>query len=297
MGFLHPNKRKFIVVMMVILACCAAMFPAAAQAGSAQEDLIIVNKKTNKLAYFSGGELVKEFRVATGKTPSLTPEGSFKIVNKIKNRPYYKDKIPGGDPANPLGDRWLGLDVNGTKGTTYAIHGNNNKKSIGKYVSAGCIRMYNDDIHWLFGEIKTGTTALIISSKLSFEELAIKQGYALGVQRFEGTLIVNGAEAQLKKPLLNASNRIYMPMRECFEILGATVVWDEASRTATATIADRVITYVPGASEAHVNGEAVAIDPSRWENESIMLPLRAISELLGYQAEWNSKSQAIILSS
>ncbi|TYP79460.1 L,D-transpeptidase family protein [Paenibacillus methanolicus] len=294
---MHPFTRKWVMVMIAMLVCCAAMFPAAAQAGSAQEDLIIVNKKTNKLAYFSGGELVKEFRVATGKTPSLTPEGSFKIVNKIKNRPYYKEHIPGGDPANPLGDRWLGLDVNGTKGTTYAIHGNNNKKSIGKYVSAGCIRMYNDDIHWLFGEIKTGTVAFITSSKLSFEELAIKHGYALGVQRFDGTLVVNGAEVPLERQLLNANSRIYMPMRECFEILGATVVWDEATRTATATIAGRVITYVPGESKAYVDGEAVAIDPSRWENESIMLPLRGISGLLGYQVEWDSKSKAIILTS
>lgn len=111
---------------------------------AAGSDLIIVNKKTNKLAYFSDGKLVKTFPVATGKSKELTPEGSFKMVVKVKNRPYYKEKIPGGDPANPLGDRWLGLEVNGTYGTTYAIHGNNNESSIGKYVSAivfECIMM------------------------------------------------------------------------------------------------------------------------------------------------------------
>ena len=38
----------------------------------------------------------------------------------------------------------------GTYGTTYAIHGTNNNQAIGKWTTLGCIRMYNNDIHWLF---------------------------------------------------------------------------------------------------------------------------------------------------
>ncbi|MDF2058550.1 L,D-transpeptidase [Priestia megaterium] len=61
-----------------------------------------------------------------------TPVGFFKVVNKIKNRPYYKRKIPGGYPCNQLGKRWLGLNANRTYVDTYGIHGNNNESSIFK---------------------------------------------------------------------------------------------------------------------------------------------------------------------
>ena len=130
----------------------------------------------------------RTFSVATGKSADLTPEGSFTIVNKIKNRPYYKYKIPGGDPRNPLGDRWLGLDVDDTAGTTYAIHGNNNAKSIGKYVSAGCIRMNNDEIHWLYSRVQVGTKVIITTSELKYEEIADQHGYLLGMKKLQGKL-------------------------------------------------------------------------------------------------------------
>jgi lipoprotein-anchoring transpeptidase ErfK/SrfK len=129
------------------------------------EQFIMIDKSTNKLFFYEKGEFIKSFPVATGKNPSYTPEGLFTINEKIKNRPYYKEKIKGGDPKNPLGDRWLGLKVTRNGKTTYAygIHGNNNEKSIGKYVSAGCIRMHNKDVHWLFDQIKKSTPVYITS--------------------------------------------------------------------------------------------------------------------------------------
>jgi hypothetical protein len=119
------------------------------------------------------------FKVATGKLPSYTPEGKFKIVNKITNRPYYTGNIPGGDPRNPLGNRWLGLNARGTWGTTYAIHGNNNANAIGKYVSAGCIRMYNNDVQWLYSRIPVNTPVVITTSSKTFPALAAANGYKI----------------------------------------------------------------------------------------------------------------------
>ncbi|QOY37104.1 L,D-transpeptidase [Anaerobacillus isosaccharinicus] len=144
---------------------------------SQNNQLIIINKSTNELAFFDHNQLVKTFPIATGRTDSLTPEGTFKIVNKIKNRPYYKDGIPGGDPQNPLGDRWLGLDARGTYGTTYAIHGNNNPNSIGKYVSAGCVRMHNEDVRWLFEQVILEAKVIITHSDQDFSTLALSYGY------------------------------------------------------------------------------------------------------------------------
>ncbi|WP_370636437.1 L,D-transpeptidase [Cohnella sp. CFH 77786] len=128
-----------------------------------EEQFIVIDNSDNVLRYYENGKLVKQFSVATGKKKTPTPEGLFTIREKIKNRPYYKEKIKGGDPRNPLGDRWLGLKVKIGNQVSYAygIHGTNNEKSIGKYVSKGCIRMHNKDVRWLYEKIKVGTPVWI----------------------------------------------------------------------------------------------------------------------------------------
>ncbi|MEI2390476.1 L,D-transpeptidase [Priestia megaterium] len=137
----------------------------------------IINKYYNKLAYFHNGYIEMFDLVATGKTWDKTPVGFFKVVNKIKNRPYYTGHIPGGDPRNPLGKRWLGLNANGTYGDTYGIHGNNNESSIGKYGSQGCVRMHNADIEKLYDKVQVGTPVAITYSYKSFVELTSVYGY------------------------------------------------------------------------------------------------------------------------
>lgn len=164
-----------------LIIACFLIWTGAAPAGAEEtsDQLIIINKAVNKLAFYEQGKQVKVFSVGTGRKQTYTPEGTFKIVNKIKNRPYYTGKIPGGDPRNPLGDRWLGLDARGAKGSIYGIHGNNNEKSIGKYVSSGCVRMHNHEVRWLFDRVKIHTPVIITHSKLSFAELAKAHHYAL----------------------------------------------------------------------------------------------------------------------
>jgi hypothetical protein len=141
--------------------------------------LILINTSSHTLFLIENGKIIRTFKVATGSSKTPTPTGTFKIVNKIKNRPYYKLNIPGGSPANPLGSRWLGLNVDGTWGTTYAIHGNSNERSIGKSVSQGCIRMHNNDIQWLFDHVRTGTPVIIAESNSSLNKVAKEYGYTL----------------------------------------------------------------------------------------------------------------------
>lgn len=168
----------FLAVLFCFSLVFSPFFNVKAEASTVPSQLIIVNKKTNQLAYYEKGKLVKVYPVATGKKRSYTPEGKFKIVNKIKNRPYYKLRIPGGDPRNPLGARWLGLNAGGRpKGDTYAIHGTNDPKSIGKYASAGCIRMYNKDVIELYNRVKLNTPVIITYSSTSFKNIAKSYGY------------------------------------------------------------------------------------------------------------------------
>jgi lipoprotein-anchoring transpeptidase ErfK/SrfK len=125
----------------------------------AQEEgvYIIIDKSSNKLTVVLNETPVYEFPVATGKSETATPIGEFEIIRKVKNPWYIPKNIPGGDPSNPIGTRWLGIDVPGTNGYKYGIHGTNDPNSIGSYASQGCIRMRNQDVEWLFRHIPLRT--------------------------------------------------------------------------------------------------------------------------------------------
>lgn len=137
---------------------------------------VIVNKSKNELALINENKVQTVVSVGTGRTQDLTPEGLFTVTVKAKEPYFRRENIPGGDPKNPLGARWIGFDAKGTDGRTYGIHGTNQPATIGKYVSQGCIRAQNEVISSLFPLIPLGTKILVTSSKKSFESLAQENG-------------------------------------------------------------------------------------------------------------------------
>ncbi len=121
---------------------------------------ILVDKSQNTLSLKSGEKVVKVYQVSTGKDTSITPSGIFKIVNRIMNPTWYAPGgkvIPPGDPQNILGSRWLGIDKSG-----YGIHGTTEPSTIGRSVTAGCVRMLNNDVEELFVIIPVGTEVTIL---------------------------------------------------------------------------------------------------------------------------------------
>ncbi|WP_443662524.1 L,D-transpeptidase [Clostridium sp.] len=108
---------------------------------------IIVNIDAKKLTLFKDGKVFKTYSIATGKTTTPTPKGTFKIINKAFN------------PGGPFGVRWLGLNI---PGGDYGIHGTNNPSSIGKSVSNGCIRTFNNNIIELYNLVPVGTSVKIV---------------------------------------------------------------------------------------------------------------------------------------
>jgi len=162
----------FLLMTFILSTSCAHALD------NPKNQLIIVNKAINRLALYEDGELIKTFPVATGKTSDLTPEGDFQVIHMNQNPVYYKLNIPGGDPRNPLGPRWIGLSVPGTSGYTYGIHGNSSPWSIGTYASSGCVRMYNEDVTWLYTHVEIGARVVITRSSGSFDDIARNRGYA-----------------------------------------------------------------------------------------------------------------------
>ncbi len=119
---------------------------------------LLVSKTKNTLTILNGGEFFKEYLVGTGKF-NKTPEGTFKITNKLKEPVWYKPEggvIPFGSPDNLLGTRWMGISFPG-----YGIHGTWDEDSVGKQSSAGCIRLRNKSVEELYKIIVIGTKVVI----------------------------------------------------------------------------------------------------------------------------------------
>lgn len=95
---------------------------------------ITVNKSSRILTVYWNKTAIKKYPVALGRTDFVTQEGKFAIKNKVENPEWSGGGVaepqPGGSMENPLGYRWLGLNI-GTK-NKYGIHGNNNPYSVGK---------------------------------------------------------------------------------------------------------------------------------------------------------------------
>lgn len=120
---------------------------------------VVVDKSQNILTLKSDGNIIKTYRVSTGKEDS-TPAGNFKITNKIIDPPWYPPAggvIPAGDPKNVLGSRWLGISRAG-----YGIHGTSDPQSIGKSVTEGCVRMKNSDVEELYTIVPEGSEVVIV---------------------------------------------------------------------------------------------------------------------------------------
>jgi lipoprotein-anchoring transpeptidase ErfK/SrfK len=96
---------------------------------------------------WSGRAVIESKRIR----PAWAPPPDIKREN-----PRLPDVIAGGAPNNPMGVAALVLS-----GGEYAIHGTNRPGSVGRFVSHGCIRMYNQDITDLYGRVRVGTQVIV----------------------------------------------------------------------------------------------------------------------------------------
>ncbi|MEI6895159.1 MAG: L,D-transpeptidase family protein [Colwellia sp.] len=144
---------------------------------------IVINLPELRLYYFSPEEkTVHVFPVGIGRQGLNTPLTSTFISEKredpiwrptqamqarhfAENGKYLPKEVLAG-PNNPFGKYALRLGR-----SEYLIHGSNQRFGIGMRASSGCIRMYDNDIKWLFNNIPLNTKVRIINQpvKMSYE--------------------------------------------------------------------------------------------------------------------------------
>lgn len=122
---------------------------------------IVVSLEDRKLALVEDGRVMNVYTVAIGKPSTPSPVGTFTIQRRVKNPVYQHDgKTVQPGPANPVGTRWMGLNIKG-----YGIHGTNEPKSIGKAASHGCIRMARKDLEEMYAMVRVGDTVELVDER------------------------------------------------------------------------------------------------------------------------------------
>lgn len=95
---------------------------------------------------------------------------------------------------------------------------------------------------------------------------------------------------------VNPAGSAMIPVRGVFEQLGATVQWNAISRTVTIMSEDKQIVLNADTAMAKVNGSVVTlIQNPMIINGRLLIPLRSLSEQLGFGVEWLEETKQIII--
>jgi len=196
---------------------------------------IVVNLPDGRLYYFRTDEhnraVVETHPISVGQMDWKTPLGVTKIVQKEKKPTWYPPKsvrekhlqdgdvlpesIPPG-PDNPLGEYALRL---GIPGGAYLIHGTNNPVGVGMQITHGCIRLYPEDIEFLFGEVAVGMPVRIVNQR-------IKTGWLGGALYLEVHHPLDGTDAKDVEDLTSLTRAIVAATA----VHRVAVDWDTAER-------------------------------------------------------------------
>ena len=91
-------------------------------------------------------------------------------------------------------------------------------------------------------------------------------------------------------------DRVMVPMRTIFETFGAKVKWDSDTQTITAKKKSKTIQMTIGSSDMTKNDETYSFDVSPIiEDGRTLVPIRAISDMLGLDVEWNEKNNTVTI--
>ena len=139
---------------------------------------IILNIASKRLFYYpkmgqGQAQIVFTYPIGIGRVGWETPLGAATVISKARDPSWWvpasvrrehrelgdplPSVVPPG-PENPLGTRVLKLDMPG-----YLIHGTNQPYGVGMRVSHGCVRLYPENIEFMYELVEIGEPVMIIN--------------------------------------------------------------------------------------------------------------------------------------
>jgi L,D-transpeptidase ErfK/SrfK len=249
---------------------------------NAPREGIVINTAAMRLYYFpkrKPGErqVVYTHPIGIGKVGWATPEGSTRVTRKSRDpiwrpgkgvRAEHKENgedlpavVPPG-PENPLGTRAMYLAW-----PQYLIHGTNKPAGVGLRSSHGCIRLYPEDIEFIYEMVQVGEKVTVVNQPFVF-------GWhrdQLYLQTFEVLEDDPRDWQKAQKKLVSRSlaQRIQKQLAERKE----TINWDAVSHLAHDPHGVPVSISKPGASFEQVVADAVRVQNrvpigATWDGKS-----------------------------
>lgn len=110
------------------------------------------------------------------------------------------------------------------------------------------------------------------------------------------TMIVNGETVNFDMPPVIINERTLIPVRGLFEKLGAAIEWDGAAGMVKIVSNETTILLWADHQTASVNGQSMQMDVApKIINDRMMIPVRFISESLGYQVGWDGITATVTI--
>lgn len=140
---------------------------------------LVLDRSARRLLVLEGGRELRRYPVAVGRPGWETPVGQFQVIELVADpiweHPATGVQVPPG-PANPLGSRWIGFhhDCLGRRGfngvevltvegcVSSGFHGTPQRESVGRAVSHGCVRLFDEHVRDLFELVELGTPVTVL---------------------------------------------------------------------------------------------------------------------------------------
>jgi L,D-transpeptidase ErfK/SrfK len=206
---------------------------------NAPREGIVINLAAMRLYYFPRAErgepqVVYTFPIGIGRVGWATPVGSTTVTRMTRNptwRPgpgvraeHAKDGetlpavVPPG-PDNPLGTRALYLGW-----PSYLIHGTNKPAGVGLRSSHGCIRLFPEDVEFLYELIRPGVKVTVVNQPFVF-------GWHAGQLYMQAFDVLEDDPRDWKKAQQKLLSRgVAAKIQRDLKARGASIDWQAVSR-------------------------------------------------------------------
>lgn len=108
------------------------------------------------------------------------------------------------------------------------------------------------------------------------------------------SVTVNGEKVVFDQPPVIENGRTLVPFRAVLEKMGAEVGWDKDTQTVTCKLGDREVSLVINSEKMTVPEGEITLDvPAKIIGSRTMVPVRAVSEGLGAEVNWDNDTRTV----
>lgn len=112
----------------------------------------------------------------------------------------------------------------------------------------------------------------------------------------EISVYVEGQKVSFDVPPQTINDRTMVPIRAIFEVMGATVNWDNATQTAICTKDNSVVKMTLNSKTEYINDVPYEMDvaPVIVDNRTLA-PARYVAEAFGYFVNWDGNTKSVLI--